>query len=259
MNEQTKTSAVVFNDLVSEGIRGNKEYGGFLEKFGGKSADDVAAAYRNLEKAYSGKMEGLARIPGEGAKPEEVAAFHRALGVPEKPDGYTIEPIEGMDDGRVQEFLTEAHQLGLTPKQVNALVQGEIAREAALKQADEERYRDVVKKYYKDDAAFSEASKKAERAILRLAEIDPTFAQDLRVFNGRDAHFTRAFEMLADLFNEGKTLTKGDMEKAAPGIDAEMADLEKKLNDPKITQEERRSYRNRMSNLIYQQLGAIKI
>lgn len=40
---------------------------------------------------------GRVKVPGDDAKPEDIAAFHRAIGVPEKADGYEFKAPDGPD------------------------------------------------------------------------------------------------------------------------------------------------------------------
>ena len=40
--------------------------------------------------AARAKTEGMIRVPGDDAKPEDVAAFRKALGVPDDPTGYGL-------------------------------------------------------------------------------------------------------------------------------------------------------------------------
>ena len=61
---------------------------------GFKTLDDVVKSYRTAEKnAFNPNKVAL---PGADAKPEEVAAFRTAIGVPEKVDGYEIKGPEGV-------------------------------------------------------------------------------------------------------------------------------------------------------------------
>ena len=57
------------------------------------------AAARKAWKAATAEISagGRVKIPGENATPEEIAAYNKAIGVPEKPDGYkiTVQPPEG--------------------------------------------------------------------------------------------------------------------------------------------------------------------
>jgi hypothetical protein len=61
------------------------------------------------------KVDGVVKTPGAEAKPEEVAAFYNKLGRPEKPDGYTVKPIEGDNDFEL--IRDTVHKLGLSNKQ----------------------------------------------------------------------------------------------------------------------------------------------
>lgn len=77
--------------------------------------------------AARAKTEGLLKVPGAEATPEEVAAYHKALGVPDTPDGYEIKPPEKMPDGvafdeaQATAFKSVAKEIGLTPAQVAKL------------------------------------------------------------------------------------------------------------------------------------------
>lgn len=77
--------------------------------------------------AARAKTEGMVKVPGETATPEEQVAFRKSIGVPDDPTGYGIKAPEKLPDGVAwdeamgSEFATVAHQIGLTPKQVAAL------------------------------------------------------------------------------------------------------------------------------------------
>lgn len=100
-----------------------------------KDIKDVGALAKGYisTKALVG-AKGLI-VPGKDAKPDEVAAFHNALGRPEKPDGYNL-PTDNMPDGwvadpkRVAAYAAELHALGVSDQQFAGLVRFE-AKEAA--------------------------------------------------------------------------------------------------------------------------------
>lgn len=95
----------------------------------GRYVDPAAifAKTRELESKFS--AGGLIKIPGKDATSEEIADFHKALGVPEKADDY-IENIH-LDNGAVigdadkpllDSMLNVAHKAGATQPVVDAVV-----------------------------------------------------------------------------------------------------------------------------------------
>lgn len=96
-----------------------------LAKFGGKSVHDLAKSYGELQQLMGKRQDGLVKLPGEGATPEEIAAYRKAVGVPESPDGYALELPEGMElrEDVLANLRGKAHELGITPAQLSALVQ----------------------------------------------------------------------------------------------------------------------------------------
>lgn len=86
---------------------------------------DLAKGYREAEKLIGKK--GVI-LPGENATPEEMQAFHAALGVPPAPEGYELKAPEGIPEGAwsddlAKAFAAEAHKLGLTPAQARGLAE----------------------------------------------------------------------------------------------------------------------------------------
>lgn len=77
--------------------------------------------------AARAKTEGMVKVPGEGATPEELQAFYTALGVPEKAEDYGIAKPDdlpegiGWDDKLNASFMGVAKELGLTKAQAQGL------------------------------------------------------------------------------------------------------------------------------------------
>ncbi len=59
---------------------------------------------------------------GKDAKPEEIAAYREALGIPESPDKYDLNGIELTEDDKplIEKFVGAAHGVNMTPAQVRA-------------------------------------------------------------------------------------------------------------------------------------------
>jgi len=122
--------------------------------------EGIYGSYREIEaRLHQG---GLVKVPGENATEAEIAAYRKALGVPEKPEGY----LEGlkldndvvigdMDKPMVEGFLEAMHQTGASPTQVKAALNwyyaGQEQAAAAMDQADnqfrEESVRALKEKY----------------------------------------------------------------------------------------------------------------
>lgn len=80
------------------------------------------------------------RVPDEKAPPEDVAKFHKAIGVPEKVEGYEIKLEEGVALGDADKMVLEAvlplaHKAGVPAKAMNDFV-NQYAKLAGQLQAD---------------------------------------------------------------------------------------------------------------------------
>ncbi len=85
-----------------------------------------------------GEVEGKVKVPGEKATPEEQAAFRKALGIPESPDGYEIKRPEKLPEGMEYDvllekgFKEEAFKLGITPTVAKGLFDWYMSREIGM-------------------------------------------------------------------------------------------------------------------------------
>jgi hypothetical protein len=89
------------------------------------SPNAVYGSWRNMESTWASRK--FVKLPGEDAKPEDLAEFHKALGVPEKPEDYfkTVKLENGAmigdaDKPIVDGFAGAVHKAGATPAVVNA-------------------------------------------------------------------------------------------------------------------------------------------
>jgi hypothetical protein len=110
-----------------------KDYAPTLGKY--PNAKELLRGLGNAQKLI-GQRPGV-KPPGPDAKPEEVAAWRKALGIPDAPDGYQIAKPEKLPEGvnwsddDAKAFTAKAHEIGLTPAQVTALTEFDIQRQAA--------------------------------------------------------------------------------------------------------------------------------
>jgi hypothetical protein len=97
-----------------------------------KTIKDVPGLFKKLDESQ--KLIGArpAGIPQDNAKPEEIAAFNKAFGVPEKPEAYelAIPEKDAMPKEFIDKFKASFHKRGLNAKQAkgvsedfNAIVQ----------------------------------------------------------------------------------------------------------------------------------------
>ena len=111
-----------------------------------KDLKSLWGMYREMEGKFT--SGGLIKVPGKDAKPEEVAAFHKALGVPEKPEDYlkdvTLENgavIGAADKPMLEGFAGAMHKAGAPPAVVNAALnwyyQNQEQAAAALDEGDD--------------------------------------------------------------------------------------------------------------------------
>jgi hypothetical protein len=110
---------------VSKDIRENPELARKLAAF--EKLDDLVKNHFEIER-QSG-------IPGKDAKPEDVEAFWKKLGYPDKPEDYRV----SKEDRDAATFVSAAHAARLTDGQASALwktvSEGTKRQEAALREA----------------------------------------------------------------------------------------------------------------------------
>jgi hypothetical protein len=85
-----------------------------------KSVADVDKMLRDNIAAARAKTDGMVKIPGADAKPEELAAYRKAIGAPEKPEDYgelrpDKIPVEAWDAASDAKLKAVAHKHGLPP------------------------------------------------------------------------------------------------------------------------------------------------
>jgi hypothetical protein len=93
----------------------------------GKPGDFVKAALeiKAERDALNTRLEGSIVKPGEGAKPEEISAYRKALGVPESPTEYEFPKTEGIEqDPKVIEWSRGIfHKFGIPKDAAAGIVQ----------------------------------------------------------------------------------------------------------------------------------------
>lgn len=132
-----------------------------------KSPEDL---WKLTDNAQS--LIGKRQAPAPDAPAEEWTNYMKQLGMPDKPDGYTLSDIEGVPEGmdlapfkqQAQELM---HKAGLTPRQADALWKEYIGIELAASskaQADADKiYNELTAKHFGEK--LSEIEAVAQEAI----------------------------------------------------------------------------------------------
>ena len=210
--------------------------------------------YREAEgKLTSG---GLLRVPGKDAKPEDIAEFHKQLGVPEKPEDYFTDlklandaVIGDADKPIFQEFAAEIHKAGATPQVMSAVANWYYARQQkqadALDEADDAHRRESLQALRDEwgGPAQLKANQAAIRSLFDMAEggtdINNPQAVYHRLMGGRtadgkiignDPAIAKWLAALGIERNPMPTLVEGG-EGSSMGIDTEITSIEKRMRE----------------------------
>lgn len=211
----------------------------WIKAKGFRDLDGVTKALRSAEKSLHDT--GRVKVPGEGATPEEVADFHRAIGVPEKADGYVVEPPKGADGQPLpldEPYMQRVKEAGLKygiPKAamegvLSDLIKGDLDSAAnTTRQQDE-----AAAKWFKDQGEHG-AEKIA--AIDRAADalgLSPKEVGSLRTAWGSDRALT-IMSKLGEGMAEDKLLFGGDRGRFGIGGAEAQAELNKLKGDPEFS------------------------
>jgi len=127
-----------FAAAATKDLKGDQAFQTLASKF--KSFDEMAKAHLELEKRLGSEV----RVPGTDASEEELAAYRKAIGVPESPDKYVFDDLPELppgysyDDASLNDYKAMAHKMNLTPEQAQGLARWQNEKLAAgMKQAEE--------------------------------------------------------------------------------------------------------------------------
>jgi len=120
-----------------------------------KTAEEVAKGYVNLSR----KIGQAIFKPGEGASEAQIQAWNKAIGVPEKPDGYGLNPeeLQGLAPETVGLIQESAFKHGLPAGGLKSVLSEVAAKSKAQMDA-------MVEEVKKRETAYEEAIKKAAGA-----------------------------------------------------------------------------------------------
>lgn len=131
-----------FRSSLPEDLRSEKSFEPYSKVQNEKELlSQLARGYHSAQGLIGKK--GLI-VPGEGAKPEEVAAFHKALGVPDKPDDYKFDTPQDFkfDNERIATWRKTLHEAGIPQAQANKIVGAAIAEDQSRAKAHQEQLKE---------------------------------------------------------------------------------------------------------------------
>lgn len=140
----------------------------WVKSIGVKDLNGLAKVARDNQVAL--RESGRVKMPGPDAKPEDVAAWHKAIGVPDAPTGYELQGPAGEDGNPIplNEALTgplaaSAHKFGIPKAALEGLV-----KDFVKAQHDEIFAADKTQK----DAAAAWFKAQGSEGTAKLAAID---------------------------------------------------------------------------------------
>lgn len=190
------------------------ELKGFAENKGFKDPSALLESYRNLEKLQGVGPDRLLKLPEKPDDPEWGNIYKR-LGKPEKPEDYTIKPLDESPTSKA--FVDWAkktfHETGLTTKQAEALVaKWNEQNQNYVKAADEaqtaklQEQQASLKKEW--GAAYDHQMKVAKEAA-RAFGITPEQVDQLETVMGYDGVF-KHLHAIGSKIGEGSFVTGGN-------------------------------------------------
>lgn len=154
---------------------GNAEVKTWAEAKGFKDPEAVTESAYNLEKLIGFDKAGRTLVvPKDDASPEELRAFQSKLGVPEKPDGYTLPLPADADPKLLATMQGWMHEAGVPPKSATKLtesfvkfsVEQQAQQEQALVVNSDKAFADVTARWGKDADANIELGKRFAAQLL---------------------------------------------------------------------------------------------
>src|SRR3990167_8829690 len=214
------------------------------------SKDDLkkhAERYNTLDDVLQGNLEMRSKLstaiikPGKNAKPEEIQAWNKALGIPENQDGYQYVPAKEFEaefkapeaQERLKSFNAVAHKAGLSADGYKAIMDwrnAEIAKDQrAIVEADKKFADDseaaLKKEWGKDYDRNKEFANRGAEAL---------FKGDFKAFRElemKDKRFLADNPIMVKAMAEFGRMTSEDGLGPVPMSDSDMTSLRSQLED----------------------------
>jgi hypothetical protein len=170
------------------------------------------------------KRESQVRVPGKNASPEEIAAYHKAIGIPEKPEDYEFSDLpEGLElteevKASRAEWSKHFQKLGIpkeAAKEISRLANEESLRELkAVKEADEafvKQQEAALRSEWKGEE-YDRNKTLANRAFTELANRTGLKLEDLTQIETKDGRFLMDRVEIVKMFAAiGREMSEGSI------------------------------------------------
>jgi len=227
---------------------------------------DINSAFKRISE-LRGKLSKAIVPPGKDASEEDVAAYRKALGVPESPEGYKFPeiPEEMMTDdvkasreawaGRFHELGVSADVAMKLSEMVNADQQAFMEAEAKADKEFADKQMADLKAEWGGDADVN--MKFANRALVDIAGRVGVDMEDLKGIQGKDGRFLLDHAPLAKVFAEiGREMGEGTLgggidESAREGLENQVSEVREQIAKARSEGD------NRKANALYQKEQAL--
>lgn len=233
----------------------------------GKRFTSKADAVRSIIALQ--KREGQVRVPGKDAKPEEIAAYHKAIGIPEKPELYEFPELpEGLElNDHVKasraEWGQRFHELKI-PKEAAAQL-SKFANEDAVRQLQSEIEADKSFAAQQDaqlrkewpGEEYERNKTYANNAFREVAAKVGLNVEALQKIETKDGRFLMDRSEIVRIFSAiGREMAEGSL---GPTLTESEADsLDDQIRDVRARQSEAQSSGDsKLANKLYQQEQAL--
>ena len=215
------------------------------------------------------KRESQVRVPGRDATPEQIAAYQKAVGVPDKPELYEFPDLpEGLElTDQVKESRTQwgkrFHTLGVskeTAKELSKLVNEDVVRElTAQKEADKAfatKQEEALRNEWKGDE-YERNKTLANRAFSDLANRTGLKLDDLTRIETKDGRFLMDRAEIVKMFAViGREMSEGSLGPTLTESEKDTVD-EQIRNIRTQTAEAQSAGDSKRANALYQQEQAL--
>jgi hypothetical protein len=171
LSEDLKTSQEVVDfvatngqtpsDIVRSAMKYNKELGEMKA-----SVEDLKGKEAELE-ALKAQVSGMIKVPGEESTPEEIAAYQKAIGVPDTIDGYGL--LDDMDDKEKGKMLLENFKAqGFSKDTAKKIIGMTLEMDKSIKEMNEKAKNAAIQEYRKSLGDDAEPTFRAAETAVNL-------------------------------------------------------------------------------------------